>query len=84
MDLILRYKLKRKYADICRFVRVRMPLATVCVDIFLLWVPRDKEGCMWQGVVISHREVMALLVLWIGYLVKKYGHWAGDKGYILA
>ena len=40
--VLLSYKLKREYSEMCGFVRARMSLAIVRSDSLLLRGPRDK------------------------------------------
>ena len=63
---LLGYKLKRKYSEICGFVRARISLAIVRSNSLLLRVPRDKWACIWQRTELTDGAVMPLLAPWRG------------------
>ena len=59
---LLRYKLKRKYSEMCGFLRARMSLAIVRSNDLLLHIPRDKGARIWQRPELTDGAVMALQV----------------------
>ena len=64
--MLLGYKLKREYSEMCGFMRVRMSLAIVRSNSLLLHGPRNKGARIWQRPELTDGVVMALLVLWRG------------------
>ena len=42
LAVLLRYKLKREYSEMCGFVRARMSLAILISSSLILRCPRDK------------------------------------------
>ena len=48
LSVILSYKLKRQYSEMCGFVRARLSLAIVRYNSLLLHGPRDKGAHIWQ------------------------------------
>ena len=63
---LLSYKLKRKYSEMCGFVRARMSLAIVRSNSLLLRGPRDKGTRIWQRLELTDGAVMSLLAPWRG------------------
>ena len=48
LAVLLSYKLKREYSEMCGFVRARMSLAILRSNSLLLCGPRDKAAHIWQ------------------------------------
>ena len=63
---LLRYKLKRKYSEICGFVRGRTSLAIVRSNSLLLCGSRDKGARIWKRPELTDVAAMALIVSWHG------------------
>ena len=65
---LLSYKLKRKYSEMCGFVRARMSLAIVRSNSLLLCGPHDKMACIRQQPELTDGPVMPLLAPWRGLI----------------
>ena len=61
---LLSYKLKRKYSEMCGFVRSKMSLVIVRSNILLLQGTRDKEAHIYHRLDLENEVVMALLEPW--------------------
>ena len=66
LALLLSYKLKQEYSEICGFLRARMSLVIVRYNSLLLRVPQDKGARIRQQPELTDRAVMALLAPWCG------------------
>ena len=66
LAVLLSYKLKREYSEMCSFVRATMSLAILRSYSLLLRDPRNKGARIWQQPELADRVVMALLLLWRG------------------
>ena len=66
LAVLLIYKLKREYSEMCGFVRARMSLAIVRSTSLLLRGPRDNGARIWQQLDLTDGAVMALLAPWRG------------------
>ena len=62
LAVLLSYKLKRKYSEMCGFVRARVSLVIVRSNSLLLCGPRDKGVRVHQRLDLTDGAVMALLV----------------------
>ena len=63
---LLSYKLKRKYSEMCGFVRSKMSLVIVRSNSLLLSGPCDKGARIWQRPELTDGAVMALLAPYRG------------------
>ena len=61
LAVLLSYKLKREYSEICSFVRARMSLAIVSSNSLLLRSSRDKGARIQQRPDLTDGSVMSLL-----------------------
>ena len=66
LAILLSYKLKREYSEMCGFVQARMSLAIVRSNSLLLRGPRDEGARIWQRPELTDGAVMALLAPWRG------------------
>ena len=66
LAVLLSYKLKPEYSEMCGFVRVSMSLVIVRFIILLLRTSCKKGARIWQGPDLTYGAVMALLVPWQG------------------
>ena len=64
--MLLSYKLKREYSEMCGFVRARMSLAIVRSNSLLLRGSCEKGARIWQQPELTDGAVMALLEPWRG------------------
>ena len=66
LAVLLSYKLKQEYSEMCGFVRARMSLAIVRSNSLILRGPHDKGARIWQQPELTDGAVMALLAPWRG------------------
>ena len=66
LAVLLSYKLKREYSELCDFLPARMLLAIVRSNSLLLCGPHDKGAHIWQRPELTDGAVMALLAPWCG------------------
>ena len=66
LALLLSYKLKPEYSEMCGFVRARISLAIVRSDSLILRGPCDKGARIWQRQELTDGAVMPLLAPWRG------------------
>ena len=66
LAVLLSYKLKWEYSEMCGFVWARMSLAIVRSNSLLLRGPRYKGARIWQQPELTEGVVMALLAPWRG------------------
>ena len=66
LAVLLSYKLKRKYSEMCGFVRAGMSLAMVGYNILLLRGPHNKGARIRQQPELTDGEMMSLLEPWCG------------------
>ena len=66
LSVLLSYKLKREYSEMCRFVRARMSLAIVRSNSLLLRGPQDKGARICQRPELTDGAVMPLLAPYRG------------------
>ena len=66
LAVLLSYKLKREYSEMCGFVRARMSLAIVRSINLLLHGPRDKGAFIRQQPELTDGAVTPLLAPWRG------------------
>ena len=68
LSVLLSYKLKREYSEMCGFVRARMLLAIVRSNSLLLHGPHNRGARIWQRPELTDGVVMALLAPWRGLI----------------
>ena len=66
LAILLSYKLKREYSELCGFVKPKMSLAIVRSTSLLLCRTWYKEAPICQQQDLVDRAVMALLTPWRG------------------
>ena len=66
LSMLLSYKLKQEYSEMCGFVWARMSLAIVNSNSLLLHGPHDKGARIWQRPELTDRAVMAMPAPWRG------------------
>ena len=66
LAVLLSYKLKREYSEMCGFVRAQMSLAIVRSNSLLLRGPRHKGARIRQRPEMTDGAVMPLLAPWRG------------------
>ena len=64
LSVILSYKLKLEYSEMCGFVRARMSLAILRSNSLVLSVPHDKGARIRKQPELTDGAVMALLAPW--------------------
>ena len=77
LAVLLSYKMKREYSEMCGFVRVRISLAVMRSYSLLFCGPHDKGACIRQQPELTGGAVMAMPAPW---RVEKKGVWKGKIG----
>ena len=79
LTLLISNKLKRKYSELCGFVRDQMSLAIVRSDTLFLRGAKEKETYIHQRPYLADGVLMALLALWRGQGPRTLESWS-DEG----
>ena len=66
LALLLRYKLKREYLEMCGFVRACLSLVIVSSNTLFLRGAREKEACIRHITILEDGAMIALLAPWQG------------------
>ena len=66
LAVLLSYKLKREYLEMCGFVWARMSLSILRSNTLLLCGSHVKGVRIWQQPEMTNGAVMALLMPWCG------------------